>query len=173
MILGIGTDIVRLHRIADALSRTGMRFAQRILAPAELAYFSVLPGQRQTEFLAGRFAVKEAMGKALGIGLAALRPNCVAVLLGSGADGIGGTGTTDGGGGGSGGSGGTDGAGGGGSGGAGGFGGLEVEWVDSQPSLAKDLIWHVSISHDSEVAVAFVICESRGKFPEPGVANES
>jgi len=83
MILGVGTDIVDIHRVEEVLSRNTGRFPERILSLQELAYFKELRGLRQVEFMAGRFAVKEAMGKALGVGLAGLRPNQVAVTLGS------------------------------------------------------------------------------------------
>lgn len=65
-IYGIGTDIVNVARMERSLDRFGRRFAQRILAPAELAAFdsSVMPAQ----FLAKRFAVKEATAKAFGTG---------------------------------------------------------------------------------------------------------
>ena len=69
MIHGIGTDIVRIARVAAALERFGDGFARRILAPAEFAQWQ---GQREpARFLAKRFAAKEAFGKALGTGVAA------------------------------------------------------------------------------------------------------
>jgi len=67
MIDGIGTDIVRIARIQAALGRRGDALAQRLLAPMELPVFS-----RHTDparFLAKRFAIKEAVLKALGTGL--------------------------------------------------------------------------------------------------------
>lgn len=36
MIFGLGTDIIRIDRIAAALSRHGDRFAERILGPQEM-----------------------------------------------------------------------------------------------------------------------------------------
>ena len=66
MIYGIGTDIVRIDRIRDNLERFGERFARRLLTAAELADYRV---SRQPErFLAKRFAAKEAVVKALGVG---------------------------------------------------------------------------------------------------------
>lgn len=67
MILGIGTDLVKIERISKSLERSGEKFAKRILASAELTHFnnSKVPAQ----FLAKRFAVKEAAGKALGTGI--------------------------------------------------------------------------------------------------------
>lgn len=68
MIHGIGTDIVRIARIASSLDRHGVRFAERILGVAERTEFD---GSRDpARFLAKRFAAKEAFGKALGTGVA-------------------------------------------------------------------------------------------------------
>ena len=66
MIFGIGTDIVEISRMEQNLSRHGERFAERILTEVELARYSqhVKPAQ----FLAKRFAAKEAVAKAFGTG---------------------------------------------------------------------------------------------------------
>ena len=37
MIVGIGSDIIKIQRIADSLERLGERFAKRILSVEELA----------------------------------------------------------------------------------------------------------------------------------------
>ena len=66
MILGVGTDIVKVSRIQSSLDRYGERFARRILTAAELNAF--LTEKRQAHFLAKRFAAKEAVVKALGTG---------------------------------------------------------------------------------------------------------
>ena len=68
MILGIGLDLVELQRIEKALVRS-RKFAERILTDRELALFDSLATQRQIEFLAGRFAAKEAYSKANGTGI--------------------------------------------------------------------------------------------------------
>lgn len=66
MIFGIGTDIVRIQRMADSLERHGDRFAERILSADELkAYHEADNGAR---YLAKRFAAKEATSKAMGTG---------------------------------------------------------------------------------------------------------
>ncbi len=69
MIHGVGTDIVRVARLAEALARHGSRFAERILDASERAAFAAAPDQAR--LLAKRFAAKEAFGKALGTGVAA------------------------------------------------------------------------------------------------------
>ena len=66
MIFGIGTDIVRSQRMADNLDQHGERFAARILTDVEMASFR--DSSRQPQFLAKRFAAKEATAKALGTG---------------------------------------------------------------------------------------------------------
>ena len=68
MIFGIGTDIVAVQRMRDALDRHGERFADRILAAGEREDFAAAADPAR--FLAKRFAAKEAFGKALGTGVA-------------------------------------------------------------------------------------------------------
>lgn len=66
MILGIGVDVVKVSRIRAAADRWGDRFLARVFTKGERAY-----AQRRPEpalHLAGRFAVKEAVFKALGVG---------------------------------------------------------------------------------------------------------
>ncbi|GGY94574.1 holo-ACP synthase [Pseudoduganella plicata] len=74
MIHGVGTDICKIGRIAQALGRHGERFAQKILGPREMeVYRARCEGhpQRGVRYVATRFAAKEALSKALGIGLRA------------------------------------------------------------------------------------------------------
>ena len=69
MIYGVGTDIVEVARIEKALERFGEKFAKRILCEPELKRFQ---GHRQkANYLAKRFAAKEAFTKALGTGIRA------------------------------------------------------------------------------------------------------
>ena len=67
MIVGIGTDLVRIDRIQQSLDRLGDDFARRILTDAEFERFS--QSKQQAAFLAKRFAAKEAASKALGTGI--------------------------------------------------------------------------------------------------------
>ncbi len=64
---GIGTDIVQVKRIAAGLDRFGDKFARRILADSE--YQTYQHSARPIHFLAKRFAAKEAVLKALGLGM--------------------------------------------------------------------------------------------------------
>ncbi len=69
MILGIGTDIVSIARIREALDRHGAQFAQRILSDAELLALNDV--KDPVPWLAKRWAAKEAFGKAAGSGVRA------------------------------------------------------------------------------------------------------
>ena len=68
MILGIGSDLANIDRIAGVLARHGDRFRNRVFTETELA----LARRRKLEAatLAKRWAAKEACSKALGTGLA-------------------------------------------------------------------------------------------------------
>lgn len=68
MIKGIGIDIVEIARIRELAESNG-RFAERILTGRELARYQELKEERRFEFLAGRFAAKEAFSKAFGTGI--------------------------------------------------------------------------------------------------------
>lgn len=68
MIKGIGLDVTELDRVATTNRRTS-KFVERILTPREFDRWSSLNEHRQIEFLAGRFAAKEAFAKALGTGI--------------------------------------------------------------------------------------------------------
>jgi holo-[acyl-carrier protein] synthase len=67
MIYGVGTDVVEIERIRNALGRFGERFARRILCPPELQRFA--KHRLKANYLAKRFAAKEAFTKALGTGI--------------------------------------------------------------------------------------------------------
>ncbi len=69
MIHGVGTDIVRVARMGEALARHGARFAERILDVSERPAFE--QARDPARLLSKRFAAKEAFGKALGTGVAA------------------------------------------------------------------------------------------------------
>lgn len=71
MILGIGTDLVYIPRMAETYERQGERFLNRCFAPEEIDYIlaSAQPEMRAAR-MAKRWAAKEAYGKALGCGIA-------------------------------------------------------------------------------------------------------
>ena len=66
-ILGIGTDITECLRIARMIERHGEQFITRVYTDEEIRYCQ---NRRQaTQHFTGRWAAKEAVLKALGIGL--------------------------------------------------------------------------------------------------------
>jgi len=69
MIIGLGTDIIEISRVREIESRNN-RLSRKILSESERAYYDTLKiEKRRMEYLAGRFAVKEAYSKALGTGI--------------------------------------------------------------------------------------------------------
>ena len=68
MILGIGSDLADIRRVAETLERFGERFTRRIFTPVERER-SERKGAAAASY-AKRFAAKEACAKALGTGLA-------------------------------------------------------------------------------------------------------
>jgi holo-[acyl-carrier protein] synthase len=67
MILGIGTDLANIERIAATLERFGDRFRHRVFTPTEIT-----KAERRADTpgtYAKRWAAKEACSKALGTGL--------------------------------------------------------------------------------------------------------
>lgn len=74
MIYGIGTDILRIDRIEAVFARRGDAFVMRILGPRERLVFAARSAKvkaRGLRYLATRFAAKEALSKALGLGMRA------------------------------------------------------------------------------------------------------
>jgi holo-[acyl-carrier protein] synthase len=66
-ILGIGTDIIEIRRIKEAIAQHGERFLKKIFTENEIAYCCRY--RDASPHFAGRFAAKEAVSKALGTGL--------------------------------------------------------------------------------------------------------
>ncbi|OEH84930.1 hypothetical protein BHU72_06985 [Desulfuribacillus stibiiarsenatis] len=70
MIVGIGLDIADIERITKACGKQPQAFVKRILSEREFEEFQQLPSEsRKYEYLAGRFAAKEALAKAFGTGI--------------------------------------------------------------------------------------------------------
>ena len=67
-VIGIGTDIVEIKRIADMSEQTRNRLALRVLTDVEYAHYLTL--NQPERYLAKRWAGKEALSKALGTGIA-------------------------------------------------------------------------------------------------------
>ena len=64
MALSVGVDLVEVDRIKRAVERHGDRFLARVYTPDEIRYF-----RARIPELAARFAAKEAVSKALGVGM--------------------------------------------------------------------------------------------------------
>jgi holo-[acyl-carrier protein] synthase len=62
--IGIGIDLIEINRLAEIDQKIRARFINRVFSSAEQAIC-----MERNECLAGRFAAKEAVSKALGIGI--------------------------------------------------------------------------------------------------------
>jgi holo-[acyl-carrier protein] synthase len=69
MIVGIGVDIVEIARINKIALTYGEKFTDRILSEIEKESLPALKETKKINFIAGRFAAKEAFAKAMGIGI--------------------------------------------------------------------------------------------------------
>ena len=68
MIKGIGIDILDLDRIKKIIAK-GDLFAKKVLTDTEFLQYKGYSGQRQAEYLGGRFSCKESFSKAYGTGI--------------------------------------------------------------------------------------------------------
>lgn len=72
MIRGIGCDVVEVARVAEVMATHGERFARKLLTEGEWPLYEkrkALSQERAMAFIASRWAVKEAVSKALGTGI--------------------------------------------------------------------------------------------------------
>lgn len=70
MIIGIGSDIIKISRIEALLVSYKQRFLHRIFTTAELELFkNIENSKRLLGYVAKRFAAKEAFSKAFGTGI--------------------------------------------------------------------------------------------------------
>ena len=67
MIIGLGSDLCNIDRIANSLARYGTRFEERVFTDVERAKANRRPFTKAGT-LAKRFAAKEAFSKAVGTG---------------------------------------------------------------------------------------------------------
>ena len=77
MIYGIGVDMVELDRMND--SHMSDYVIKRLFHPAEIEYIPIQDG-RKKEYLASRFAAKEAFVKALHVGFRKIVPKDIGVI---------------------------------------------------------------------------------------------
>lgn len=66
MIIGVGVDIVEIRRIKEAVERNN-NFLEKLFTDTEIEYLN--SRKLSPEYIAGRFAAKEAVSKALGTGI--------------------------------------------------------------------------------------------------------
>lgn len=65
MIIGVGVDIIEISRIEDAVN-SNANFLEKVFTDNEIEYLK--SRKMRPEYIAGRFAAKEAVSKALGTG---------------------------------------------------------------------------------------------------------
>lgn len=124
-IIRVGTDICSVKRVAEAYSRFGNRFLQRILTEREASY-CLASAAHTVARIAGRFAVKEAVSKALGVGWRGLSFTEIEVIKDTH-----------------------------------GKPGVKLHGRAAQIAQEKNLLhWEISISHEHEFAVAFVLAHN-------------
>ena len=68
-LLGVGVDLVEVHRFAAVLARQGAPFVERVFTEGEQTYCGAKVDP--VPFYAARFAAKEAVSKAFGTGIGA------------------------------------------------------------------------------------------------------
>lgn len=80
MIEGIGIDIIEIDRIKNSLKNNN-RIIDRVLTKAERRTFDQINSERRKlEYIAGRFAAKEAFAKATGQGIGKLSFQHIEIL---------------------------------------------------------------------------------------------
>ena len=75
--LRTGIDLIEIERVRSLLERYGDRFLERVFTPQEIAEVG-----ENVPSLAGRFAAKEAVAKALGTGIGAVAWREIEILRG-------------------------------------------------------------------------------------------
>jgi len=76
-LLRSGVDLVDIQRLTDLNPAIRERFLRRVYTPRELSAYQDSPAS-----LAGRFAAKEAVAKALGVGIGTIRWQDIEILSG-------------------------------------------------------------------------------------------
>lgn len=69
MVVGIGTDIVNIERIENIFQKYGDKFLKKNFHKLEIEKFIMLTSIQRPGYLAKRFAAKEAVAKAFGVGI--------------------------------------------------------------------------------------------------------
>ena len=69
MIIGHGIDLIQIDRIKKLYEKMPEQFIAKILTEKEKEKFTSISTERKYQYLASRFAGKEAFAKAIGIGI--------------------------------------------------------------------------------------------------------
>jgi holo-[acyl-carrier protein] synthase len=80
MILGVGTDIVNIKRVRDIYLKFPDLFAKKMLSNQELKAYTALNDDKKVHYLAKRFAAKEAIAKAIGVGIGSIGLKNISIL---------------------------------------------------------------------------------------------
>lgn len=82
MIKGVGIDVESVNRVYNSYDRHGFIFVEKIYHIQEIQYLNNMGINIQTvsKFLASRFAIKEALIKALGLNTSVIMPNEICML---------------------------------------------------------------------------------------------
>ncbi len=75
--LRTGIDLIEIERVRSMIERYGTRFLERVFTPQEIVEL-----RDNVASLAGRFAAKEAVAKALGTGIGAVAWREIEILRG-------------------------------------------------------------------------------------------
>jgi holo-[acyl-carrier protein] synthase len=75
--LRTGIDLIEIERVRSLIERYGARFLERVFTPQEISELG-----DNAASLAGRFAVKEAVAKALGTGIGVVAWREIEILRG-------------------------------------------------------------------------------------------
>jgi len=122
MIYGIGIDLVEIKRIKKILERKEKIFLDKILTVKEMEQYFILKNIKKIEYVAGRFAGKEAVSKAVGVGIGSQLGWKDIEILNF-------------------------------------INGSPFVKINKEFSKKNKLVYHISISHTKELAVAKVIIE--------------
>ncbi len=76
MIIGIGTDMIEIHRIENAIAKDS--FVKRYFTLKEISMY--IDRGKKAQTLAANFAAKEAVAKALGTGFSGFNPIDIEIL---------------------------------------------------------------------------------------------
>lgn len=80
MIIGIGTDIIEIKRIEEIITKSKDEFLNRVFTQGEIEYSN--SKKRFIQHFAVRFAAKEAVLKALGIGFREIKWQDIEIING-------------------------------------------------------------------------------------------